>query len=117
MSRRPTRQSAPSLVDTSISWQYIFYTCMEFEFDPSKSKKNLDKHGIDFVQAQSLRKDEDRLEIPARTEDEPRSVLIAMLGQKLWSAFFTYRSGRIRLISVRRARQEERRLYDEGEES
>lgn len=90
---------------------------MEFEFDPMKSTMNLAKHGIDFVEAQSLWEDEDRLEIPARTEDEPRSVLIAMLGQKLWSAFFTYRSGRIRLISVRRARQEERRLYDEGEES
>lgn len=90
---------------------------MEFEFDPAKSTMNLAKHGIDFVEAQSLWEDEDRLEIPARTEDEPRSVLVAMLGQKLWSAFFTYRNGRIRLISVRRARQEERRLYDESEAS
>lgn len=90
---------------------------MEFEFDATKSKKNFDKHGIDFIEAQSLWEDEDRLEIPARTEDEPRSVLIAMLGQKLWSAFFTYRNGRIRLISVRRARQEERALYDESEEA
>jgi uncharacterized DUF497 family protein len=62
---------------------------MEFDLDASKSKKNLDKHGIDFVKAQSLREKEDRLEIPARTEDEPRFVLIAMLGQKLWSALFT----------------------------
>ena len=90
---------------------------MEFEFEASKSKKNLDKHGIDFVDAQSLWEDEDRLEVPARTEDAPRSVLIAMLRQKLWSAFFTYRSGRLRLISVRSARQEERRLYYESEKS
>lgn len=90
---------------------------MDFDFDASKSKANLKKHGIDFVEAQRLWEDEDRLEIPARTEDEPRHVLIAALGQKLWSAFFTYRKGRIRLISVRRARREERELYYESEES
>jgi uncharacterized protein len=90
---------------------------MEFEFDAAKSKANRDKHGIDFIEAQHLWEDEDRLEIPARTEDEPRYVLIAALEQKLWSAFFTYRAGRIRLISVRRARKEERGLYHESQES
>jgi uncharacterized protein len=89
---------------------------MDFEFDTSKSKANLEKHGIDFVEAQQLWEYKDRLEIEARTEDEPRSVLIAVLGQKLWSAFFTYRKGRIRLISVRRARKEERELYYESED-
>jgi uncharacterized protein len=89
---------------------------MDFEFDTSKSKANLEKHGIDFVEAQQLWEDKDRLEIEARTEDEPRSILIAVLGQKLWSAFFTYRKGRIRLISVRRARKEERELYYESED-
>ncbi|UVT16358.1 MAG: BrnT family toxin [Nitrospira sp.] len=90
---------------------------MDFEFDPSKSAANLSKHGIDFVEAQKLWDDEDRLEISARTEDEPRYVLISVLDQKLWSAFFTYRKERIRLISVRRARKEERELYYEGKES
>lgn len=90
---------------------------MEFEFDAAKSKANRDKHGIDFVEAQQLWEDEDRLEIPARTEDEPRYVLIAAFKQKLWSAFFTYRMGRVRLISVRRARQEEKELYHESQES
>ena len=89
---------------------------MDFEFDTSKSKANLEKHGIDFVVAQQLWEDKDRLEIEARTEDEPRSVLIAAFGQKLWAAFFTYRKGRIRLISVRRARKEERELYYESED-
>ena len=90
---------------------------MEFEFDASKSKANREKHGIDFVEAQKLWEDEDRLEIPARTEDEPRYVLVAALGQKLWSAFFKYRKERVRLISVRRARKKERELYYESEES
>ena len=90
---------------------------MNFEFDTSKSKANFGKHGIDFVEAQQLWEDEDRLEITARTEDEPRYVLVAALGQKLWSAFFTYRESRIRLISVRRSRKEERELYYESEDS
>lgn len=90
---------------------------MDFEFDTEKSKANREKHGIDFIEAQQLWKDEDRLEIPARTEDEPRYVLIAALKQKLWSAFFTYRRERIRLISVRRSRTEERELYYESQES
>lgn len=89
---------------------------MDFEFDTLKSTANLEKHGIDFVEAQQLWEDKDRLEIEARTEDEPRYVLIAALGQKLWSAFFTYRKGRVRLISVRRARKEERELYYESED-
>lgn len=89
---------------------------MDFEFDTLKSTINLEKHGIDFVEAQQLWEDKDRLEIEARTEDEPRYVLIAVLGQKLWSAFFTYRKGRVRLISVRRARKEERELYYESED-
>ena len=90
---------------------------MDFEFDGEKSKANREKHGIDFIEAQHLWEDEDRLEIPARTEDEPRYVLIAVHKQKLWSAFFTYRKGRTRLISVRRARTEERELYYESQES
>lgn len=90
---------------------------MDFEFDVAKSKANREKHGIDFIEAQGLWEDEDRLEIPARTEDEPRYVLIAVHKQKLWSAFFTYRKGHIRLISVRRSRTEERALYYESQES
>ena len=89
---------------------------MNFEFDAAKSKANREKHGIDFIEAQRLWEDEDRIEIPARTEDEPRYVLIAVHRQKLWSAFFTYRKGCIRLISVRRARKEERGLYHESQE-
>ena len=90
---------------------------MDFEFDVAKSKSNREKHGIDFIEAQHLWEDEDRLEIPARTKDEPRYVLIAAHRQKLWSAFFTYRKGRIRLFSVRRSRTEERELYYESQES
>lgn len=43
---------------------------MEFEFHPAKSAANLEKHGIDFQDAQAIWNDPDRLEIPARSLDE-----------------------------------------------
>jgi hypothetical protein len=88
---------------------------MAFEFDPRKSAANLAKHGIDFVEAQRLWEDPDLLEIPARTEDEPRWLVIGRIDAKLWSAVVTSRGDAIRLISVRRSRDDEVALY-EGKE-
>ncbi|MCE7939758.1 MAG: BrnT family toxin [Chloroflexi bacterium CFX6] len=90
---------------------------MEFEFDPDKSTANQIKHGIDFVAAQRLWDDVNRLEIPARTEDEIRFALIALLDDGLWTAIFTMRNTRVRIISVRQAHANERRLYDAEEDS
>jgi len=85
---------------------------MEYEFDQAKSASNRRKHGIDFVEAQLLWEDPDALEVPARTEDEPRSLIIGRIGEKHWSAIITHRDARIRIISVRRARREEVELYE-----
>lgn len=83
-----------------------------FEFDASKSESNLQKHGIDFIEAQALWSDSNLLEIPAKTLDEPRFLVIGVIEQKHWSAVVTYRNGNIRLISVRRSRDEEVKLYE-----
>lgn len=85
---------------------------MEFEFDPDKSALNRVKHGIDFEQAQSLWDDARLLIAEARTSDESRFMTVGMLGHRYWSAIFTVRSRRIRLISVRRARDEEIDRYE-----
>ena len=85
---------------------------MEYEFDEQKSKVNKAKHGIDFVEAQTLWEDIDLLEIPARTDDEPRAIVIGKIGDRHWSAIITYRNERIIIISVRRSRREERELYE-----
>jgi len=73
---------------------------------------NLKKHGIDFDIAQKLWNDPDLLEIPAKTVDEPRYLVVGKIGGKHWSAVISYRAKRIRLISVRRFRQEEIELYE-----
>lgn len=84
----------------------------EFEYDPAKSEANRLKHGIDFEVAQELWQDELRLEIPARVQDgEERWALIARLLARIWTAIFTRRGDRVRIISVRRARKEEEELY------
>ena len=85
---------------------------MEFEFDNSKSDKNREKHAIDFIEAQLLWEDPDRIVIPARTVDEPRYLLIGKIAEKLWSAVFTHRHEQIRIISVRRSRSEEVDIYE-----
>jgi uncharacterized DUF497 family protein len=85
---------------------------MEFEFDREKSDKNKAKHGIDFYEAQALWDDADLIEVPARTTDEPRFVVIGMIKDKYWSAVITYRGNKARLISVRRSRQEEIGVYE-----
>lgn len=83
-----------------------------FEFDEAKSQANFLKHGINFIDAQALWHDPFLLEIPAKTEDEPRYLIIGLINAKHWSAVITYRGANIRLISVRRSRTEEVALYE-----
>ena len=85
---------------------------LSFEFDARKSQANLKKHGIDFVEAQLLWLDPALLEVPAKTVDESRYVMIGRILDKHWSAVITYRKENIRIISVRRARDEEIEIYE-----
>lgn len=85
---------------------------MEFEFDPQKSDSNKIKHGIDFNEAQELWDDPNLIEIPVKTSDEPRYLMIGKISEKYWSAVVTYRGEKIRIISVRRSRKEEVDVYE-----
>ncbi|MDD2469142.1 MAG: BrnT family toxin [Desulfobulbus sp.] len=86
---------------------------MKFEFDPSKSASNEEKHGIDFIDAQALWDDWDLLEIPAKTvEDEGRCLVVGKIGSTHWSAVITYYGDALRIISVRRSRENEVEYYE-----
>ncbi len=85
---------------------------MEFEFDEQKSQANLAKHGISFLEARRLWLDPRHLVVPALTSIETRFALIGLLENKTWTAIFTLREERIRIISVRRSRHEERQIYN-----
>ena len=83
-----------------------------FEDDAGKSRANKAKHGIDFEEAQQLWDDADLLEIAARSSDEPRILVIGRIGERHWSAIITPRGEKVRIISVRAARREEREIYE-----
>ena len=85
---------------------------MDFEFDDNKSKSNKKKHKINFNEAQELWDDPDLIEIPIKTSDEPRYLVIGKISGKHWSGIITYREEKIRIISVRRSRKEEVELYE-----
>lgn len=85
---------------------------MEFEFDPKKSESNKQKHGIDFYEAQELWDDPDFIEIPVKGSDELRFLVIGKISGKHWSGVITYRPEKISIISVRRSRKEEVKIYE-----
>ena len=88
---------------------------MEFEYDPAKSSANLDKHGIDFDDAQALWDDPLHVVIPARTLGEARWLIVGRITERHWSAIITHRQQRVHIISVRQARPEEVAIYERDE--
>jgi uncharacterized DUF497 family protein len=80
-----------------------------FEFDQAES---VSKHGIDFLEAQAIWSDTYLLEQPVINHSEVRSVVTGDVAGQMWSAVITYRSGKVRIISVRRARKSEVALYE-----
>ncbi|HEX2394746.1 MAG TPA: BrnT family toxin [Bacteroidales bacterium] len=85
---------------------------MYFEFDEQKSSANKLKHGIDFLEAQRIWDDPERVEIHARTSEEPRIMIIGRIGQSIWTGIYAIRNHNIRLISVRKARKDEKEIYE-----
>ncbi len=83
-----------------------------FEYDDKKSEINKRKHGLDFIEAQELWKDPDIIQIKANSDTESRYLVIGNIGNKIWSAVITYRGEKIRIISVRRARNSEVTIYE-----
>jgi hypothetical protein len=83
----------------------------KFEFDPSKSKSNFDKHGIDFIDAQKLW-EQPVVRLLSKVPGELRELVIGNIDSKYWTAIIAQRDGAIRLISCRRSRDEEKKLYE-----
>ena len=84
---------------------------MKFEFDSVKSRKNKEKHGIDFDEAQALWIAA-TVEVPLETDGEPRWAVVGKIESSFWTAVITYRGDSIRIISVRRSREEEKAIYE-----
>jgi uncharacterized DUF497 family protein len=87
---------------------------VDFEFDPAKSEMNKSKHGIDLIEAQQLWADPDMIEGPGHSTTEPRWLAVGVINGIHWTVCFTHRRKCIRLIECRRARREEREVYEFG---
>ena len=87
---------------------------MDFEFDREKSAANHDKHGIDFIGAQAIWMDERMVTVRSKSEGEVRYLAIGLIGQRHWSAVWTERGPRLRIISARRSRKDEVELWLNG---
>ena len=78
-----------------------------------KASRNKAKHGVDFEAAQELWSDPDRIVAPTFAGPEPRFLAVGKIGSRVWTAVFTWRGDRVRIISVRRARKDEVERYEE----
>lgn len=85
---------------------------MNYEYDKHKTESNKQKHGISFEEAKILWL-VDNVILPAITRGEKRYMIIGILGGLYFSCIFTIRGGKTRIISCRRSREIERRIYDE----
>lgn len=81
-----------------------------FEYDPNKSLSNFKKHGIDFEKAQQLWNGATASFHLPHTE-ESRMLVVGQIGEQFWSAIITLRNENIRIISVRRSRQNEKEIW------
>ncbi|MDF1875336.1 BrnT family toxin [Sulfurimonas sp. SAG-AH-194-I05] len=86
---------------------------MIFEYDKTNSSINKSKHNIDFEEAQKLWEDPYSFEIPSpQSEDEKRFLVLGQIDSKNYTAIITYRDTNVRIISVRRSREKESKLYE-----
>jgi len=91
-----------------------------FEWDLAKAAANLSKHGISFDEAITVFANPlARIHVdPDRSEVEDREIMVGHSNQRrLLLVAFTERQARIRLISARRATSQERKDYEENQES
>lgn len=87
-----------------------------FEWDNPKDAANLTKHGITFSQAVAVFLDPDVIEEDATRPEfgDERRKATGKVDGRFVVVIFTFREDRRRIISVRRARPDERQRYDQG---
>ncbi len=86
---------------------------MRFTWDEAKRESNLVKHGVDLLQACQLFEGAPLFTYPSPRGDEARFVSVGMLDGRIVAVVWLERTDDIRLISLRRARDGEKRKYYE----
>jgi len=84
---------------------------MAFEWDDAKQLSNLMKHDIDFSDAQLLFDGRPVVVLPGTNTDEERFLTVGLLDNRFMTVVWTRREANIRIISARRSRHAEKRIY------
>jgi uncharacterized protein len=97
-----------------VTTKQIYIMAMEFEWDAAKAELNLQKHGVRFSVAARVLFDPYRIEVYDGREDygEDRWAIIGYADPALLYVVYTVRhEGIVRLISARKANEQERKKY------
>jgi len=92
----------------------LFAGVRDFEWDEAKSKVNLAKHCLDFDEAKEVFYDQITLRRSDRNNEE-RWIAVGLSHGRIVAVIFTRRNDCIRIISARRARNNEERAYRHAE--
>ena len=84
---------------------------MLFEWDENKREANAGKHSLDLLDGIALFDGRAVYSYPSPRGDEQRSVTVGLLDGEFVALVWTERGEAIRLISLRRARDAEKRAY------
>lgn len=87
---------------------------MNYEWDPDKAARNLNKHGVDFADAVGVFEDDRAVTIEDTHHAEDRYVTIGIdYTLRLLVVVYTWRKeNTIRIISARKAMPKERSIYE-----
>ncbi|AFY60814.1 BrnT family toxin [Synechococcus sp. PCC 6312] len=86
----------------------------QFEWDESKAQSNLLKHGLSFEDAIAAFFQEDVIDVCDNRYSEQRWRRFLYRNGELICIVWTWRSETVRIISVRRANQRERRKFGQS---
>ena len=84
---------------------------MPYEWDEQKRSENLDKHGLDFTEAELSFQWDTALIEPSPRDGEMRWRAIGYIGGRLHILIYTERDSSIRIISLRKANAREERRH------
>ena len=85
--------------------------CVIFEWDETKRQTNLEKHHLDFRDARLIFDGRNAVHVPALKNEEARFLSIAIIGDKFYTAVWTWRQPARRIISFRRSRHGDENAY------
>ncbi|MEO8298889.1 MAG: BrnT family toxin [Burkholderiales bacterium] len=93
---------------------------MYFTFDPNKDAANIAKHGLSLADAPMVFEAPDKLTLESPRGTEPRLMDVALVevaGVVLVLVYVLREPDEVRAISLRRASKQERKLYEDWQDT